>query len=131
MNRARMCAKNSWPLGVLAVHLFFIAAPRPPRLRVPPLPFEQRIGTSPCCKDRRADIRPVAMRCDTSWHNVRLLTLAPGRLGLGAVERGAIAATDGRIVFAGAADDAPRFDAARRIDCEGRWISPGLIDCHT
>ena len=71
------------------------------------------------------------MRCDTIWHNARLLTLAPGRPGLGAVERGAIAATDGRLVFAGASDDAPRFDAARRIDCEGRWISPGLIDCHT
>jgi imidazolonepropionase len=71
------------------------------------------------------------MRCDTIWHNARLLTLAPGRPGFGAVERGAIAATDGRIVFAGVSDDAPRFDAARRIDCEGRWISPGLIDCHT
>lgn len=71
------------------------------------------------------------MRCDTIWHDARLLTLAPGRPGLGAVERGAIAATDGRIVFAGAMDDAPRFDAARRVDCEGRWITPGLIDCHT
>jgi len=64
------------------------------------------------------------MRCDTIWHNARLLTLAPGRPRLGVVERGAIAATDGRLVFAGAIDDAPRFDAARRIDCGGRWISP-------
>ena len=22
-------------------------------------------------------------------------------------------------------------DAAERIDCEGRWITPGLVDCHT
>lgn len=71
------------------------------------------------------------MRCDTIWHNARLLTLAPGRLGLGAVERGTIAATNGRIVFAGDAGDAPIFDAARRVDCDGRWITPGLIDCHT
>src|ERR1700732_596018 len=25
----------------------------------------------------------------------------------------------------------PRLDAASRIDCEDRWITPGLIDCHT
>ena len=24
-----------------------------------------------------------------------------------------------------------RFEAAETIDCEGRWITPGLIDCHT
>jgi imidazolonepropionase len=71
------------------------------------------------------------MRCDTIWHNARLLTLAPGRRGLGAIEHGTIAATNGRITFAGDAADAPAFDAARRVDCDGRWITPGLIDCHT
>ena len=25
----------------------------------------------------------------------------------------------------------PDLDAAERIDCAGRWITPGLIDCHT
>ncbi|HEY2445907.1 MAG TPA: imidazolonepropionase [Rhizomicrobium sp.] len=69
------------------------------------------------------------MRCDTIWHNARLLTLKPP--GLGAIERGIIAAGDGRILFAGPASDAPPFDASRRIDCEGRWITPGLVDCHT
>ena len=24
-----------------------------------------------------------------------------------------------------------RFEAAETIDCEGRWITPGLVDCHT
>ena len=51
--------------------------------------------------------------------------------GLGIVENGLIAARDGRIVYAGAAADAPGLDAAETIDCEGRWITPGLIDCHT
>ncbi len=49
--------------------------------------------------------------------------------GLGVMERGAIAAKDGRIVYAGPAGGAP--DAKERIDCDGRWITPGLIDCHT
>ena len=37
-----------------------------------------------------------------------------------------------RIVYAGAAADAPPgLDAPEHIDCAGRWITPGLIDCHT
>jgi imidazolonepropionase len=27
--------------------------------------------------------------------------------------------------------EAPLFDAAETIDCQGRWVTPGLIDCHT
>ncbi len=69
------------------------------------------------------------MRCDTLWHNARLLTLVPP--GLGAIERGCLAAKAGRIVYAGGAAEAPAFEAATRVDCEGRWITPGLIDCHT
>jgi len=50
---------------------------------------------------------------------------------LGIVEQGVIAAQDGVILYAGPEADAPAFDAAEVIDCEGRWITPGLIDCHT
>ncbi|MEZ2407670.1 imidazolonepropionase [Bosea sp. RCC_152_1] len=49
----------------------------------------------------------------------------------GAIEDGVIAARDGRIVYAGSRSEAPVFDAAVSIDCAGRWITPGLIDCHT
>ncbi|WP_164497946.1 imidazolonepropionase [Sphingosinithalassobacter portus] len=69
------------------------------------------------------------MRCDSLWTNARLATLAADRDGLGVIEAGAIAATDGRITWVGPAAEAP--PAARSIDCEGRWITPGLIDCHT
>jgi imidazolonepropionase len=51
--------------------------------------------------------------------------------GLGIVEPGVIAARDGLIVYAGAEVDAPAFAADTVVDCEGRWITPGLIDCHT
>jgi len=71
------------------------------------------------------------MHCDRIWHNARLLTLAPGRPVLGAVEEGVIAAANGTIVYAGPSAEAPALDASERIDCEGRWITPGLIDCHT
>jgi imidazolonepropionase len=70
------------------------------------------------------------MRFDRVWHNARLATLKGD--GLGIVESGAVATKDGRIAFAGTAEDLPTgWDAAERIDCEGRWITPGLIDCHT
>jgi imidazolonepropionase len=70
------------------------------------------------------------MRFDRVWFNARLATLAGD--GLGIVESGAVAAKDGRIAFAGPAKDLPTgWDAAERIDCQGRWITPGLVDCHT
>src|SRR5665213_4396149 len=57
--------------------------------------------------------------------------MAAGRRGLGEVADGVVACADGRILYAGPADEAPRFDAAETIACDGRWITPGLIDCHT
>lgn len=71
------------------------------------------------------------MQCDRLWHNARLATLAESRPGLGLVEDGVIATRDGRILHAGPAAEAPSFAARETIDCEGRWITPGLIDCHT
>ncbi len=69
----------------------------------------------------------------TVWTNAHLATLADGTQGLGVIENGAIAVRDGLIVFVGAEADLPaelKHDASI-IDCEGRWITPGLIDCHT
>ena len=69
---------------------------------------------------------------DHIWHGCRLATLSPSREGLGLVDDGVIAAAGGRIVYAGPASDAPAdLDAKQRTDCGGRWITPGLIDCHT
>jgi len=48
------------------------------------------------------------------------------------IDKGLVAADGGKIVYAGPANDAPTgLDPRRTIDCEGRWITPGLIDCHT
>ena len=70
---------------------------------------------------------------DTVWLNARLATLASARPGLGIIESGAIAAREGRIAFVGPQTELPARwrNGARVIDCEGRWITPALVDCHT
>jgi imidazolonepropionase len=74
----------------------------------------------------------MAERFDRIWHNARLATVREDWPGLGVIESGVIAARDGRIAFAGADSDLPAdADASERIDCERRWITPGLVDCHT
>lgn len=66
------------------------------------------------------------------WTNARLATMvADTGTAYGAIEDGVVVARDGRIVFAGPRSNAPDFSNAELIDCEGRWITPGLIDCHT
>ena len=67
------------------------------------------------------------------WRNARLATLAEGKDGLGVVESGAVVASQGRIVYAGSEAEMPAalLKDSEQIDCSGRWITPGLIDCHT
>lgn len=68
------------------------------------------------------------------WRNARLATMAGG---LGVLADGASSAAilvrGDRIVHAGLESELPAFDAGNCevIDCEGRWVTPGLIDCHT
>jgi imidazolonepropionase len=69
------------------------------------------------------------MKVDRIWRNARLATLAG--TGLGLVPEGIVACVDGRIAYAGSATGSPVFEATEDIDCDGRWITPGLIDCHT
>ena len=67
------------------------------------------------------------------WRNARLATMSPSLPGLGVIEGGAVVASEGRIVFAGPEAELPAAlsRSAETIDCGGRWITPGLIDCHT
>ncbi len=72
------------------------------------------------------------MFCDRIWLNAHLATLRSDRPGIGEVPDGIVACRDSRIVYAGAVGDAPAdLLASDRVDCGGRWITPGLIDCHT
>ena len=69
------------------------------------------------------------MHADTLWSNVHLITL-DGE-GLGVIRDGVLACADGRIIHVGPAGSDAHLQPTTRIDGEGRWISPGLIDCHT
>ena len=67
------------------------------------------------------------------WVNARVATMVAGP-EYGAIHDGAIAVRGGRIAWVGARADLPaalRTAATREHDAGGRWITPGLIDCHT
>lgn len=70
---------------------------------------------------------------DTLWVDVNLATMAPGK-PYGAIERGAVAAKDGRIAWIGYAADLPKPPDELAGDvrrCNNAWITPGFVDCHT
>ncbi len=60
--------------------------------------------------------------------HARLATMNPELPGLGVIEHGMVAEENGRIVYAGPMRE---MAADEIVDCENRWITPGLIDCHT
>ncbi|NDW04945.1 imidazolonepropionase [Jiella pacifica] len=68
----------------------------------------------------------------TVWRNLRLATMAETGQGIGRILDGALVVRDGRFAFAGSEADLPaEFRAAESRDGEGRWATPGLVDCHT
>ena len=69
--------------------------------------------------------------CDTVWTGARLLPMSDAARPDALIEHAVIAAQDGRVIYAGPAGEAPAFQATWTIDCAGRLVTPGLIDCHT
>jgi len=60
-----------------------------------------------------------------------LVTMAGGESG-GTIRDGALAISGGRIAWAGPRAAFPRdARATRTVDAGGRWLTPGLVDCHT
>ena len=68
--------------------------------------------------------------CDTLFINARLATMTPGGEPYGVANADALTLTGDRISGIGQAEEFS-VNAANIIDLEGRWITPGLIDCHT
>jgi imidazolonepropionase len=65
---------------------------------------------------------------DLLLENCRATTMCDGA-PYGAVEDAAIGISGDKIAFVGARKDAG--SATQRIDLKNRWVTPGLIDCHT
>ena len=71
---------------------------------------------------------------DRLWTGANLATMVPDGAPYGTIRDAAIAVAGGRIAWIGAAADlpgAPESLAGSVHDAGGRWITPGLIDCHT
>lgn len=71
---------------------------------------------------------------DDLWINVRLAAMAEGPEPYGRIDDGILAVSRGKIVWVGKRRETPAvvISAAKHVhDGQGRWITPGLIDCHT
>src|SRR5687768_14468980 len=68
------------------------------------------------------------MTWDLLLTDCRAATMAEG---YGAIEDAAIAITGDRIAWIGSQADLPKQSAKETISLDGRWVTPGLIDCHT
>ena len=68
--------------------------------------------------------------CDILFINARLATMTPGGEPYGVADADALTLTGDRISGIGQAEEFSG-NATNIIDLEGRWITPGLIDCHT
>jgi len=69
----------------------------------------------------------------TLWVNVNIATMTEGGNGYGEIKAGALAISDNKIVWLGKQSDLPDYDSdvVEVIDGQGKWLTPGLIDCHT
>jgi len=65
--------------------------------------------------------------------NVHVATLRPGGDAWGAVRHGAVVVQRGRVAWVGPESDLPASagGVSNELDGAGRWLTPGLVDCHT
>jgi len=71
---------------------------------------------------------------DSLWTNGRFATMRANGAPYGAIEGAALAVKDGRIAWLGPMSDLkgdPRSVAREVHNLGGRWVTPGLVDCHT
>jgi imidazolonepropionase len=61
----------------------------------------------------------------------RLATMVAGGAPFGAIEDGAVLVEGGRIAWAGPRAEAPVGKSVDTHRLDGRWVTPGLVDCHT
>lgn len=73
----------------------------------------------------------------TDWQslyiNVNIATMTDGAQSYGEITDAALAIAEGKIVWLGKMIDLPQYDntIVEVIEAQGKWLTPGLIDCHT
>lgn len=70
------------------------------------------------------------MMPDTVWTGCHAATMVPGE-PYGVIEDAAIRVRDGRIAWIGHHTELGDTSRCTVVDLGGRWVTPGLIDCHT
>lgn len=73
------------------------------------------------------DNQPVAG--DSLWRNLQAVTMRDG--GYAVIENAALVIRDGHIAWIGLEAELPPVEVDETRDLGGRWLTPGLIDCHT
>ncbi len=70
--------------------------------------------------------------CDLLFTNANLATMSDSASEYGTIEKGALALQGETIAWIGTMEDLPQDPVADKvIDCQGKWILPGFVDCHT
>ena len=69
-------------------------------------------------------------RCDLLIHNVNIASMQPNDKPYGGLEDAAVAIRKGKFCYVGPYEDCA-FEPDERLDAGGKWLTPGLIDCHT
>ncbi len=96
------------------------------------IPLRQRIDSISSRHGEHVEPGLSVVTISKVWRNARLATMDARLPGLGVIERGAVAADmSGHIAYVGPEDGLPPHPHADAVDCEARWITPGLVDCHT
>jgi imidazolonepropionase len=73
-----------------------------------------------------------SQHADLIIKNVNIMTMSEGAdIPYGLIEDAAIAVANGKVVWCGSVTSMPVFEAKQVLNGEGKFLSPGLIDCHT
>ena len=72
----------------------------------------------------------MTVHCDILIHNATVATMHSGGLPYGQIDAAVVAIKDGTIVYLGSASDC-HYHSEDTINGDGKWLLPGLIDCHT
>ena len=71
------------------------------------------------------------MKADRLLLDCHVAAMTEGGAAYGAIEDAAVVIVDGRIAWVGPRAQLPAVEAAETDRLDGRWVTPGLIDCHT